>query len=338
MRSKQPVAYWPPPNTRCLLASAQEWTDQWTGAVELDPHTHGVLAKIKLMISWAAIQVLFDVILLLGIAATWIRLSKPAKDDPRLSRGLQLLQSKIAVLEDLNDQTERKAHQIGQLLEAKARELQRFITEADEQIRKVEAAMGKSLEVAQIFQDRIPHEEIIDRKTTLKYIQAARLAHQGLEVDNIASQVDLSRAEIEFVAKVNRDQLQFSEEDLPDWAKMESPTMNAVNLVNPVNSEDNAKSDKPVSLSQLGDRFRNALRNPPVEKEKTEVESVGKVEIVEKVGTVEKIGTVEKVKVENEKAEETREHAGPVIRKVIFPRVESLETKIKNNLFDRNLG
>ncbi|MEN0058082.1 MAG: DUF2802 domain-containing protein, partial [Bdellovibrio sp.] len=55
---------------------------------------------------WLLIQVLVNLILFAGVIGVWIRLSRPAKDDPRLSKGLQLLQSKIAVLEDLSDRTE----------------------------------------------------------------------------------------------------------------------------------------------------------------------------------------------------------------------------------------
>ncbi len=88
-------------------------------------------------------------------------------------------------------------------------------------IQKIEASMGKSLEVAKIFQDKIPHQEIIERQNTAKYVKAARLAHQGMAVSEIAAQVDLSMGEIEMIAKLNREQLQFSEEDLPEWAQDE---------------------------------------------------------------------------------------------------------------------
>lgn len=173
------------------------------------------------MSSSSVLQILANLIFAAGFVVVWIRLNKPAKDDPRLSRGLQLLQSKIAILEDLSDQVERQVQQVAQLMELKARDLQQQVSRADDQMQKIEQATHRSLEVARIFQDRIPHEEIIDRKATLKYVKAARLANQGMSVSEIAEQVDLSRGEIEFVAKVNRDQLQFSDEDLPDWAKAE---------------------------------------------------------------------------------------------------------------------
>lgn len=168
---------------------------------------------------WFLLQLLVNVILLAGIVGMWVRLNRPPKDDPRLSKGLQLLQSKIAVLEDLSDRTETQVNQLTALLEQKVKDIQAKIQSSEKQLSKIDMSMQKSLEVAKIFQDRIPHNEIVERQNTIKYVKAARLAHQGLSVDEIAEQVtELSRGEIEFIAKVNRDQLQFCEDSLPEWA------------------------------------------------------------------------------------------------------------------------
>lgn len=168
---------------------------------------------------WVLVQVLVDLILVAGCVGAWIRLQRPQKDDPRLSKGLQLLQSKIAVLEDLSDRTEVQVQQLTTLLEQKVREIQQQVQNSDKQLLKIEQSMQKSLEVAKIFQDRIPHSEIVERQSTIKYVKAARLAHQGMSVQEIAAQVDLSLGEIEMIAKVNKDQLMFCEESLPEWAQ-----------------------------------------------------------------------------------------------------------------------
>lgn len=170
---------------------------------------------------WFLFQILVNLILVAGVVGLWIRLNRPPKDDPRLSKGLQLLQSKIAVLEDLSDRTETQVNQLTALLEQKVKDIQSKIQAADKQVAKIEQSMQKSLEVAKIFQDRIPHTEILERQNTIKYVKAARLAHQGLSVEDIAGQVDLSRGEIEFIAKVNRDQLMFCEDSLPGWIQDE---------------------------------------------------------------------------------------------------------------------
>lgn len=169
--------------------------------------------------TWTLVQIVIDIFLALGVFVVVMRMNRAPKDDPRLSRGLQLLQSKIAVLEDLSDRTEAQVNQLTAILEQKAREVQAKVQLAEQHVHEIRVAMDRSLEVAKIFQDKIPHQEIIERQSTMKYVQAARLAHQGLGVDEIAAQVELPKGEIEFIAKVNRDNLMFNEEQLPWWAK-----------------------------------------------------------------------------------------------------------------------
>jgi mannose/fructose/N-acetylgalactosamine-specific phosphotransferase system component IIB len=215
---------------------------------------------------WILLQVLVDVVLLAAAGALWIKLTRPAKDDPRLSRGLQLLQTKISVLEDLGDRTETQVSQLTALMEHKVKEIQQEILNADKQVQKIEASRAKSMEVAQIFQDRIPHQEIVERQNTVKYVKAARLAHQGMSVSEIAKQVDLSQGEIEFISKVNRDHLQFSEEHLPGWARGEGEQQPPVNEApapsEPFTPQPLEKTEDRVTLSALGDRFRQAITPP----------------------------------------------------------------------------
>lgn len=172
------------------------------------------------MSTWFLTQLLVNVVFGIAIFVLWLRLHrKMLRDDERIGQGLQILQSRISVLEDLSDRTEVQFRQMGQLLEQKARDVQAKIDQAEQQIQRVEKSMQRSLEVAEIFQDRIPHQEIIQRQSTVKYVKAAQLAHAGTPIDEIARQVDLPKGEIEFIAKVNREQLMFSVEDLPAWAQ-----------------------------------------------------------------------------------------------------------------------
>jgi hypothetical protein len=156
--------------------------------------------------------ILFQVAMDLGFIALFALLlierskSKTA-EDPRMSRGLQLLSSKIAILQDLMDRSETMGRQLTQLIERKQQDVHERIEEVEHHLHKVNVAIEKSQEVAKIFQDRIPHQEIIERQNTLKYVQAAKLAHQGMSIDDIAKQVDIPRGELELIAKVNRDQL-----------------------------------------------------------------------------------------------------------------------------------
>src|SRR3954469_10249749 len=106
-------------------------------------------------------QIGVNLILGLGLFIAFRRLNKPAKDDPRLSRGLQLLQSKIAILEDLSDRTEVQVGQLVALLEQKCKDVQNKIQQAERHVSQINRSMEKSLEVAKICQDKIPHQEII---------------------------------------------------------------------------------------------------------------------------------------------------------------------------------
>lgn len=211
------------------------------------------------------LQVLVNLAFAVSIVVIFARLRRPAKDDPRLSKGLQLLSSKIAVLEDLSDRTESQVNQMLTLLDQKSRELQSKIALADQQVNAIRQSMDQSLEVATIFQDKIPHTEIIERQNSVKYIRAARLAHAGVSVAEIAREVDLPLSEIEFIAKVNHDSLSFREEELPAWAR-EPQTDSALregaaSAAEPKAAELKAANTEPLSSergqqqSQLVDRL-----------------------------------------------------------------------------------
>ncbi len=173
------------------------------------------------MSGWIIAQIILNIIFVAAALVCWARLNRPQKDDPRLSKGLQLLQSKIAILEDLSDRTDLQVKQLASLLEQKGKEVQEGIIDAQAHLHKIERSIERSLDVSKIFQERIPHEEIVERQNTRKYVQAAKLAHQGMSVEDIEEKIDLPRSELEFIVKVNRNKLMFAEEQLPDWASDE---------------------------------------------------------------------------------------------------------------------
>jgi hypothetical protein len=208
-------------------------------------------------------QITIDMILLSGLTLLWSRLRRPPQDDPRLSRGLQLLQSKITVLEDLSDRTDAQVKQLTMILDQKTRYIQDKIVQAEQQVLRVEHSMQKSLEVAEIFQDRIPHEEVLERKRTIEYVKAARLSHQGRNIDEIAAQVDLPREQVELIAKFNREQLMFDEEALPSWAKsagLEAPQGPSLNQMDFLNSLETSKQDL-SGLNNIGEKFKESVRD-----------------------------------------------------------------------------
>lgn len=274
---------------------------------------------------WVLVQVLVNLVLVAGCVGAWIRLQRPQKDDPRLSKGLQLLQSKIAVLEDLSDRTEVQVQQLTTLLEQKVREIQQQVQNSDKQLLKIEQAMQKSLEVAKIFQDRIPHNEIVERQSTIKYVKAARLAHQGVSVQEIAGQVDLSLGEIEMIAQVNKDQLMFCEESLPEWAQASTQPNAAIQ---------SAASDAEVDAFQESriDLETPLSREVPVDLTKAFEVPKADQEALRKLGdafrqaceTANHLQQVTQGFVEDSKpvVKPESKASGPVIRPVTFPRID----------------
>lgn len=172
------------------------------------------------------ILIITNILLFIGVLVVYQKFTKPPQEDPRLSKGLQLLQSKISILEDLSDRTDVQIKQLMTLLDQKIKQVQQKLHDSELQMQKIEQSMLKSLEVAEIFQDKIPHEEIIERQNSVKYIQAAQLAYQGHSVDEIVEIVDLPKGEVEFIVKVNKDELMFDVENLPDWAKKSLDSLN----------------------------------------------------------------------------------------------------------------
>jgi hypothetical protein len=133
----------------------------------------------------------------------YIRLKKREADDPRLSRHFQLIQSKIAVLEDFSENIDKQSRNILSQMDARIKEVNQKIQEAAETISKIEASRQKSMEVATLFEDKIPHDEVIEKQLSLKYIQASKMAYEGHSISEIAHAVQLPIAEVEMIVKMN---------------------------------------------------------------------------------------------------------------------------------------
>lgn len=215
--------------------------------------------------SMVMVQIFVNVFLALGLGFLFIRILRPQKDDPRLSRGLQLLQNKIAILEDLSDRTDHQFKQMGLLLDEKAKDVQTQISAAQDQIQLLQQSMRKSQDVAKIFQDKIPHEEIIERQNTIKYVRAAQMANQGHSVEDIEKAVGLPHSEVEFIAKVNRDRLMFSVEQLPDWIKSELDPHTSPVVQKAYREAFEPLPDSSQTLAKIGDQFRRAVQEMAIE-------------------------------------------------------------------------
>lgn len=160
------------------------------------------------------IQIALDLAFIALIAIFLIeRQKQKTQEDPRLSRGLQILSSKIAIIEDLMDRSEKSGKQMAQLLDAKQQDVQELIENVEIHLHKVQESIEKSKKIARLFQDKIPHEEIIERQNAAKYLKAAKLANQGKTADEILKEVDIPRGELELIVKLNRQSLITNQED-----------------------------------------------------------------------------------------------------------------------------
>lgn len=201
---------------------------------------------------WTLIQAVFNLFVFAAVVAIFWRIRRPPQDDPRLSRGLQLLQTKITVLEDLSDRTEAQVKQLTALLDQKTRMLQNKVIEAEQQIMKIDHTMENVAEIAP--QPAIPPAEAAERQRTIEYVRAAKMANSGVSVEQIVKQSQLPREQVELIAKFNRDQLMFDESQLPDWAHHEA----SVHDLDFVGSHERPKPDF-QQLARIEQDFRSAV-------------------------------------------------------------------------------
>ena len=274
----------------------------------------GVAPYNKGMSLWVLALIVFNLFMVLALAILWIRQTRPAKEDPRLSRGLQLLQSKIAVLEDLSDRTENQVRQLTRILDERSKALQTKMLQAEETILKIESSMRKSLDVAEIFQDKIPHQEIIERDQQSKYVLAAKLAHEGQTAEQIAATIDLPISEIEFIAKVNKEELTFNPDLLPEWAKSKLSQQAETNAIEQVFSP--VRTDY-SSLNKIEADFKQSVRDAA---EAERLEQQKQVQAEERVQAIKDTAT-QMTKGFVQVAKSAAEQAKPLVRKVQFPRI-----------------
>lgn len=167
---------------------------------------------------WIILQMAVNFILFAGIVTLLILRKVSQKEDHRFSKGLQLLQSKIAILEDLSDQTDSQVKTLTKLLEEKYKEIQAILIETDQQILRMEEVAENTWK--QIQSTGVPVDNS-DKQNLSKYVKAAQMTHSGSGVDDILKNVDLTRGEVELIYAMNRDNLVFNQNSLPAWIKTE---------------------------------------------------------------------------------------------------------------------
>lgn len=184
---------------------------------------------------WLLLIGLLNVLLLAGLSFSLFLRLKEKKEDQRLTKGLQLLQNKISILQDLSDQTDEQIKNLVRLLDQKTENLKSEMHTADTKIHTLQIRSQQLIEQHQQSQAQTAEATLNTRNNSPNdkmtfYVQAARLAHSGFSADEIVSQIpSLNPAEIEMIVKVNKGRLQFSEEHLPQWVKQN--TTSNLNIV-----------------------------------------------------------------------------------------------------------
>lgn len=171
------------------------------------------------MTIWIVAQTMVNLVLFAGLVFLLISRKQNQKEDQKFSKGLQLLQNKISVLEDLSDQTDEQVQTLTQLLEGKYREIQGLLVESDQQIQKME-------EIARNIWNQVQSADSLKNSTETqnmnKYVKAAQMANSGRSIDEITREIDITRGEAELIVAMNKDQLTFNQNTLPLWVQPEA--------------------------------------------------------------------------------------------------------------------
>lgn len=169
---------------------------------------------------WIVVQLMVNLVLFAGILFLLINRKQTQKDDSKFSKGLQILQNKISVLEDLSDQTDEQVRSLTSLLEAKYREIQGLLVESDQQIQKME-------EIAKNIWNQVESADGAGTRTSNetqsmnKYVKAAQMANNGKTIEDVIKEIDITRGEAELIVAMNKDQLTFNQNSLPLWIQPE---------------------------------------------------------------------------------------------------------------------
>lgn len=89
--------------------------------------------------------IISNLILVIGLVTSWIKAIKNSKEDPRLSKGLQLLQSKISVLEDLSDRTQSQTQKLNMQLDNKLKEVKDLCDLIDKKSESLEKQITQAI-------------------------------------------------------------------------------------------------------------------------------------------------------------------------------------------------
>ena len=170
---------------------------------------------------WIVVQLMVNLLFFAGMIFLLINRKQSEKDDQKFSKGLQLLQNKISVIEDLSDQTDEQVRSLTLLLEAKYREIQGLLVESDQQIQKMEEVAKNIWEQVESTSAVMGNQSSTEVQSMNKYVKAAQMANAGKSIEDVIREIDITRGEAELIVAMNKDQLTFNQNTLPLWVQPE---------------------------------------------------------------------------------------------------------------------
>lgn len=153
---------------------------------------------------WLFLQIFFNLTFFFGLLFCLVKIQKDREEDIRMAQGLRLLQSKIAVLEDLSDHADHQSKQIMSLLDRKMNEVKGVLKPLDDGLGEIHQALAKGESIKKHMHENLEHGRLFEQQQKVKYRQAASLVHQGWEAADIARHLELPLAEVRLVQKVNQ--------------------------------------------------------------------------------------------------------------------------------------
>jgi hypothetical protein len=142
------------------------------------------------------------------IGLLWSRLKHLIGDEGRLKHGLQILQTKISILEDLGRRVDEQGQQMIQILDYKRNAIESLLAKADSTIQNMEN---------QTILATTDSEVLLERENAIKFTKAALLANKGVPPREIAQKLGLGLQECELIYSLNSHTLQFNLDELPGW-------------------------------------------------------------------------------------------------------------------------
>ncbi len=173
--------------------------------------------------TWFLTQLFFDLVLLFAIGLLFGKLKQTVGDDGRIRQGLQILQNKIAILEDLQQKIDEQFKALSQILDIKNKKMDESVLMASSLIKTLEIKIQEGNKILLDLPDNLKININHEDEQTLIYARAAIISSRGGEDVSplqLSTHLGISYEEAELIYKLNHKGLQFDITSLPEEIKI----------------------------------------------------------------------------------------------------------------------